>query len=595
MTMIFGILFTGQQERETASRPPIPDMLRAASLNGARELQICTPHHALLGGFSPEDVRCLITDEQNGYTYLVGGEFFAAPFSEPVPDRLDSARGKNFLHSLFADDGNVRLRSLDGHFCIVRYCHQSRTMRIINDALGLYPLYMMKAPGWTAFATEYQVLLELGFPRTLDIQFLAEWALYGFGCEGRTPLLDLRSLPPAADVTIYAGNDAPEISYACYDDWNYAIDHSLSLEAAAEAVGSLMQKTLAAFLLDNKVPAMPITGGYDSRLIMACLPDSVRQSMDWVTICSPHLTANKDRDVLIATQIADTFGLKHSVPQSPSALKTLPEEQTDLYESLRPLRLEYGIHGHFSGYLRGLLPDFAAIERDRLSTFRTFFSPDICERAASSFSAITDNRDYGEDENRALKYYLLNNIRCFLNHDHLGGGKWLNPITFFWQPLRAPFGVASLHRQLLRIPARYRRGGLLFLKVMELLDPRMFSLPFTSAPFPPEVTQQLSTPPVKAGMGTDYQAARTPFWTGMLKESLRSGRAAKREIYSGKWLRQANARCIMHAGGERILPAYIRNHWRFQKMVPPMADQHLVKIENWLWKYGDTPEGILGA
>lgn len=595
MTIVFGMVsatpFLHDKEFEAMEAA----MLKAASLSGLRSLQTCPTAHGLLGGFAPEGVQCIFSDKKRNYTYIIGGEFFSAPFSRTLPGSLDSEEGHDFLNSIFSTDAD-RLRMLDGHFCIVRYCYTTLSLRMVNDAMGLYPLYIVQRDRWIAFASEYQVLIELGLPHKLDTQFLADWALYGFSCDGRTPLLDLNSAPPASDIGISFNDGSLTITTSCYDDWDYTIDDSLTLGAAAELLCEHMRHSMYAFLQDGRVPTLPITGGYDSRLMMACLPDTIRQSMQWVTICSPDLSESEDRDVLIAKQICAAFGLPHKVQhlgKKPNILAQ-SEQQKCLYEPLRPVKLEYGIHGHFSGYLKGLLPDFSALESRREAVFQTYFSSDFCEYNSSRFVPISDNADYGRDENRALKYYLLNNIRCFLNQDHLGGGKWLNPIVFFWQPLRTPFGSAALCRQLLRIPARYRKNGLLFLKIMERLDPRMFNFPFTSQPFPIDCTKHLSSAPVKVQVGTDYQAARPAFWKDMLKQSLLSGRATARGIYSRKWLGQVGARYCMLAGGARLIPTFVQKHWRFQNIVPPMADQHFIKLENWLCNYGDKDDSPLG-
>ena len=101
-------------------------------------------------------------------------------------------------------------------------------MTFITDMMGLYPLYSIRTNSFFAFASEFQILVSLVDDLyCLDKQFFSELALYGFTCEGRTPLTRVCALPGA---TIRNISRTGEVVSSLYYNWDYQLDFKSSFE-----------------------------------------------------------------------------------------------------------------------------------------------------------------------------------------------------------------------------------------------------------------------------------------------------------------------------------------------------------------------------
>lgn len=578
MSVIFGIFDTTGTSAASGIRSA---MLREASFGGTREVATWDTDQCLLGA-TAHLTQLFFHNPKTGRTYLRGGEYFAAPGTPAPPARQDSDEAFMFLDAFFEQPDGGGAASLDGHFAVVRYDPALQRIDIVNDRMGLYPIYVVRTDAWTAFSSEYQIVAPL-LPRPirLDRQFLAELSLYGFACDGRTPIEGFQALPPATRMSV---DRTGAVSAGTYATWEYAVDTETPFEEHAAQICSMMRDILCNQLSDGRVESLPITGGYDSRLLLGLLPEDVRREKLWVTNCSPHLEESEDRDVIIAKEIADRFGLRHEVLHFPAEPQTADGRQ--FYERLRPDSDWFNVQGHFSGYLKGMHYDFRRIDNGRAAVFAAMFSGPLNEWAADEFRPISGRDDYFADANRNLKYYLLHNIRTFMNKDPLHSGKWVNPISMFLQSLRTPFGAASLYKKLLTVPSEYIVDGSLFLAIMQATNAGYMDIPFTSSPFAASKYAREHLRLRKIEAGRDYQVVRRRTWDDLFKSYLLDYR--RRTIYSTKHLRRIGLLyAAQYSPLKRCIPAMVKSHWRYKRYFKDGVAQDFIRLESWLRLYAD--------
>ena len=158
-----------------------------------------------------------------------------------------------------------RLSRLDGAFTLAAFDSAKGELTLVNDRLGLRPLYFTETADWFAYAAEVKSLLAI-LPRQPDLdrtslrQFLAADYLFG----ERTWWTGIELLPPASHWRI----STRERETQRY--WSFAnIEPDPREEGSAiEEFGALWSRAVARRCKPGVSPFL-LSGGLDSRLLLA--------------------------------------------------------------------------------------------------------------------------------------------------------------------------------------------------------------------------------------------------------------------------------------------------------------------------------------
>lgn len=197
----------------------------------------------------------------DGYVYAVDGVIVKGPH-EAAP-RIIS--GINRESSAF-------LPRVCGNYSIAIYCRDTRDFMLFNDRMGPRRIYYADLGDILVFAPEVKAISFLpGFNRELDWKGLADFFNYGYVLGDKTFFRDIKSLPSASALTCSWHPNALRVEkYWCPE---YS-EKPGSMMELSEMGYSLLRDSIAEKVAHADSVISPISGGLDSRIILAALKES---------------------------------------------------------------------------------------------------------------------------------------------------------------------------------------------------------------------------------------------------------------------------------------------------------------------------------
>lgn len=240
---------------------------------------------------------------------LVSGEFF------PTDDgngRLGNAPTgprpwQNLLLDRYEVGGTGVAKELNGLFGVLLVDEERKRALLFNDRYGVERIYVYERGDILFFASEAKALLSV-VPelRTWDEQGVAQFLKFGSTIDGRTLFRGVRFLPGGSFWRFEAGRLRKD-RYFEPGAWEHAqpLDEDTFERRFCEA----FRKSLPKYLVAEEGLGISITGGLDTRMIMACLPqDDVKAS------CYTYAGREGETlDVRLGRRVAELCGLSHHV------------------------------------------------------------------------------------------------------------------------------------------------------------------------------------------------------------------------------------------------------------------------------------------
>ena len=176
------------------------------------------------------------------------------------------------LLAMLERHGRAALPRLRGMFAFAWLDAAGRRVLIGRDPFGIKPLYLLKAPGRLAFASELPALRALWPSETsLDPQAVYDFLRFGTADDGRTTLFrGIGQLPPGHWLEVPL-DDPGAAAGGCYWEPTVAEPRVISFpDAAAELRERFLQSVRLHLRSDVPVGAA-LSGGVDSSAIVACM------------------------------------------------------------------------------------------------------------------------------------------------------------------------------------------------------------------------------------------------------------------------------------------------------------------------------------
>ncbi|MDD5195788.1 MAG: asparagine synthase-related protein [Candidatus Omnitrophica bacterium] len=174
----------------------------------------------------------------------------------------------NYIIHLYEEEGEDFISSLNGWFNGVLIDCQKEVAVIFNDRYGMQRIYYHENKDEFLFSSEAKSLLKICPQlRTLDLKGLGE--LFGCGCvlENRTLFPGISLLPGAALWAFRNGTCVSKSHYFQPQIWEN--QEILEKEAFYSRLKQAFLDILPRYLGSNERIGMSLTGGLDSRIIMA--------------------------------------------------------------------------------------------------------------------------------------------------------------------------------------------------------------------------------------------------------------------------------------------------------------------------------------
>ncbi len=201
------------------------------------------------------------------------------------------------------------LPRLNGWFHGLQIDVQRNELTVFNDRYGMQRLYFSNDGDTTLYASEAKALLAVRpHLRKLDSRGLAEYLACGCVLENRSLFSGIQTLPAATVHLFKHGSSKKELRYFSPEQWETQPKLSTSEFHAQlkEALPRAIDRCVKDSVLDV---AVSLTGGYDTRLIMAHL-NRTHQSVPTYTFGGMY---RECFDVKIARQVAHACGTSHQV------------------------------------------------------------------------------------------------------------------------------------------------------------------------------------------------------------------------------------------------------------------------------------------
>jgi asparagine synthase (glutamine-hydrolysing) len=195
---------------------------------------------------------------------------------------------------------------LNGRFQGLSIDNRVGAATLFNDRSGIHRLYYHESEDAFYFAVEAKAILavrpDLG---RLDLRGVGEYLSCGCVLENRTLFSGISVLPPGSAWTFRNGAREGAKTYFAPIEWEE--QQPLEPEAYYEALRDVFLRTLPRYFTGRNPIGMSVTGGLDTRMIMAgwnATPGSIA--------CYSFAGAERDsHDVRIGRQVARTWGQSH--------------------------------------------------------------------------------------------------------------------------------------------------------------------------------------------------------------------------------------------------------------------------------------------
>lgn len=200
------------------------------------------------------------------------------------------------------------LRHLNGSFSGVLVDLRDGAVTLFNDRYGLKRVYYHEAPDGFWFASEAKSLLgALPDLRRFDLVGLGEYFSCGCPLQQRTLFKGVRQLPGGSRWTFRKGETVERTSYFHPDEWSGR--DPLETEEYYGKLRETFARVLPRYYGGAAAVGVSLTGGVDSRMVMAWSPDAARRAPTY-TFGGMYRDCG---DVKIARKVAELCGQTHQV------------------------------------------------------------------------------------------------------------------------------------------------------------------------------------------------------------------------------------------------------------------------------------------
>jgi asparagine synthase (glutamine-hydrolysing) len=212
----------------------------------------------------------------------------------------------NWLVHLYEEEGERCFEKLNGLFSGLLIDQRQETAFLFNDRYGSERIYWHQTENATYFASEAKALLRvLPELRAFDEEGVTQFLGYGCTLEGRTLFQGIQLLPGASLWSFEGGKSHKRRTYFSPGIWES--QPLLSPEAFEARFQETFKRILPRYFESDPGIGISLTGGLDTRMIMACLPDTGKKPLCY-TFSGETGETFDDR---LAARVAKACGLEH--------------------------------------------------------------------------------------------------------------------------------------------------------------------------------------------------------------------------------------------------------------------------------------------
>jgi asparagine synthase (glutamine-hydrolysing) len=249
-----------------------------------------------------------VLNEQGDIVLIFAGECFSDTSTRwELTARGHELKEENasWLVHLYEERGDRFFEEMNGTFSGLLIDRRLRKAILFNDRYGVERVYYHEGRDGVFFASEAKALLRV-VPalRALDEKGVAQLFQWGCTLGARTLFRDV-SLLPGGSVWTFEDRAPSKSRYFTPSNWES--QPPLSPDAFEASFEGTFRRVLPRYFESGTAIGLSLTGGLDTRMIMACLPDVPGR-----LVC--YTFAGEDgetHDARIAARVASACGLPH--------------------------------------------------------------------------------------------------------------------------------------------------------------------------------------------------------------------------------------------------------------------------------------------
>jgi len=209
------------------------------------------------------------------------------------------------LVHLYEEEAEQCFEKLNGLFSGLLIDKRLGKAVLFNDRYGMERIYWHESDDAIYFASEAKAILRvLPETRAFDEQGVAEFLTYGCTLEGRTLFRGIQILP-GASLWSFEGGKCRKRSYFSPKTWES--QPRLSAAVFQSKFQETFKKVIPRYFESDSGVGISLTGGLDTRMIMACRPDTVE-----TPVCYTFSgETGRTMDDRLAQRVAKVCGLEH--------------------------------------------------------------------------------------------------------------------------------------------------------------------------------------------------------------------------------------------------------------------------------------------
>lgn len=271
-------------------RRPVPQAL-ACLCDDDTAVERIEQHHDGWIAFAGSDEHDLLAEPGAGFT---------ARLSRAARTRMSDVSTAD-VAAMISGDGD--LAALVPPFAAAHRHGPGAPVVVVGDWLGFRQIYWWCGNGVAAVSTSARALSVLAGDG-LDLAGLAAQALIGWQVGDATIFRGVRALPPATIATLAGGT----LHQRRYAGPPVRPVQAIDLDDAVEEMAAILGDWQTSYLEEHPDAVLQLTGGHDSRILLAAIPEKLRAGLHALT-----LDDGRSADVAIAARLSARYGLRHQV------------------------------------------------------------------------------------------------------------------------------------------------------------------------------------------------------------------------------------------------------------------------------------------
>jgi len=187
--------------------------------------------------------------------------------------KFEFGNDPELILNLYQEYGVDFANKLNGAFILAIWDCVANKLLLVNDRLGLFPLYYAQANGGLMFASGVRALLvDKSLPRKIDHTAIAEMLTFDHLLHQRTLLEDVHLFPQGSILTFQNS----QLGIRRYYEIRYANPYALRSEADfIDEYLHLLKQAMSRQAVTDRPSGLLLSGGLDSRILMAFLGEFI--------------------------------------------------------------------------------------------------------------------------------------------------------------------------------------------------------------------------------------------------------------------------------------------------------------------------------